>query len=299
MLSVVITAYNEVDNLPRAVASVKHLADEIVVVDTASTDATAAVAKKLGCKVYHHPYSGIVELARNFSISKAGGDWLLLLDADEEIPPDLASHIHQVVSQNRVDYCRLPRKNVIFGRWIKSDHWWPDYVYRLFKKGAISWQASIHSIPLTTGTGYDFPPEEHLAILHHNYQTVTQYIDRLNRYTDFQSRELFSSGVRFVWSDVVTKPFAEFLSQYFSRRGYQEGLHGLVLSLLQSFSQLIVYLKLWQQAEFPPVPVTPSKLVSVSSAPGREFWWWYKESRAASATGLSRWWWQLRRRLPL
>ncbi len=89
MLSVVITAWNEAENLPVAVKSVQDLADEIVVVDTESTDDTVAVARKLGCKVYSHPNTGIVEPVRNFSVSKTKGDWILLLDADEEVSPIL------------------------------------------------------------------------------------------------------------------------------------------------------------------------------------------------------------------
>src|SRR3989344_3422172 len=156
VLCVVITAWNEAKNLPRVVASVKSLADEIVVVDTQSTDNTAQVAKNLGCRVYSHAFPGIVEPVRNFSISKAKGDWLLLLDADEEIPPALADAISKAISGSQADYFRLPRKNLIFGRWITSSHWWPDYVYRLFKKGFVVWDNAIHSLPQTRGKGLDF-----------------------------------------------------------------------------------------------------------------------------------------------
>ncbi len=283
MLSVVITAWNEEKNLPRVVSSVKKFADEIVVIDTASTDATAAVAKKLGCKVYRHKYSGIVEPVRNFSISKARGDWILLLDADEEIPASLSERVQRILSHPDADYYRLPRKNLIFGQWIKSAHWWPDYVYRLFKKGSVSWEDAIHSVPYTRGTGLDLPAQEDFTIIHHHYSSISQYVDRLNRYTDHQLQPLLDSGYNFAWTDLVDKPLSEFLNQYFARRGYSEGVHGLALAGLQAFSELVLYLKLWQHSGFVPTQVSSSTLTSRLSAKAQEYHWWSYQARIDTA----------------
>jgi glycosyltransferase involved in cell wall biosynthesis len=148
MLSVVITAWNEEKNLPRVVQSVASFADEVIVVDTQSTDKTVEIAKSLKCKVFHHQNTSVVEPVRNFSISKAKGDWILLLDADEEVSSSLASQLLEIVKSDSADYVRIPRKNIIFGQWIKTSHWWPDYVYRFFKKGHVEWDEKIHSIPL-------------------------------------------------------------------------------------------------------------------------------------------------------
>jgi glycosyltransferase involved in cell wall biosynthesis len=155
MLSVVITAWNEAENLPRVVKSVMDLADEIVVIDTGSTDDTVAVANKLGCHVYHHKNTGIVEPVRNFSISKAKGDWVLLLDADEEVSSSSAKAITRAIETDSADYYRLPRKNIIFGKWIKSSHWLTAF-HRLLGKVALS--GAIHSVPVTRGCGADFLP---------------------------------------------------------------------------------------------------------------------------------------------
>ncbi len=283
MLSVVITAWNEEKNLPRAVSSVKKFADEIiVVVDKSSTDKTADVAKKLGCKVFSHAHTGIVEPMRNFSISKATGPWILLLDADEEIPADLASAIGQKI-KDEVDYYRLPRKNIIFGQWIKNAHWWPDYVYRLFKKGSVTWEDTVHSIPFTRGTGRDLPATEETAIIHHHYDSISQYVDRLNRYTDHQLQPLLDSGYNFAWTDLVDKPLSEFLNQYFARRGYSEGVHGLALAGLQAFSELVLYLKLWQHSGFVPTQVSSSTLTSHLSAKVQEYHWWSHQARIDTA----------------
>lgn len=270
MLSAVITAWNEEKDIARAISSVKKLANEIVVVvDEATTDRTAQVAKKLGASIFTHPHTGIVEPIRNFSISKATGDWILLLDADEEVPAGLAKKIKELIKDPSVDYYRLPRKNIIFGKWITSDHWWPDYVYRLFRHGAVTWENAVHSIPITRGQGRDLPAQEELSLIHHNYSTVSEYLEQIDRYT--QKTALPAS---FAPSDLVTKPIGEFLSQYFARRGYTQGLHGLALAGLQMFSEFVRYLKAWQSREFVQTEFSSKDLTAQLKNKAREYRWW-------------------------
>lgn len=283
MLSVVITAWNEEKSIARAISSAKTIADEIVVVDTQSTDKTAEIAKKLGAKVFHHKNTGIVEPVRNFSVSKAKGDWVLLLDADEEISQNLANHICQAILESGVDYYRIPRRNIIFNKWIQSEHWWPDYVYRLFKKGAVTWDPAIHSVPFTRGIGHDFPLDERHAIIHYHYDTISQYVDRLNRYTDHQLEVVQARGHNFSWTDIIDKPIAEFLTQYFARKGYTQGFHGLAISGLQAFSELVLYLKLWQQSEFVSHDVTPDQFESEFNKKTKEWNWWKYQAKIDNA----------------
>jgi glycosyltransferase involved in cell wall biosynthesis len=284
MLSVVICTWNEQESLPRVVASVKDLADEIIVVDTESSDHTVEVAKKLGCKVFHHKNTGIVEPVRNFSISKAKEDWILLLDADEEVSVTLANAIRQTVSQNKVDFCRIPRKNIIFNKWIRSAHWWPDYVYRLFKKGSVVWDDTIHSIPTTKGVGFDYPVDENYSLTHYNYTTVSQFLQRLDRYTDHQLKHLQASNYRFIWKDLISKPFSEFIRQYFARSGYKDGAHGLALSMLMAFSELVLYLKVWQTEHFYPVPINPEEVHKAFQSQTDDYAWWLTQSQIDRAS---------------
>ncbi len=288
MLSVVISTWNEERTLPRVVGSVSDIADEIVVVDTQSTDNTVKIAKKLGCVVYHHRNTGIVEPVRNFSISKAKGDWILLLDADEEITLDLKEVIKKIISDNSYDFVRIPRKNLIFGKWIKSTHWWPDFVYRLFKRGHIEWGDKIHSIPVTRGAGLDIHPDEKNAILHHHYESISQYIKRLDRYTDIQSGELVSSGYKFSWKDLIEKPANEFVRQYFARSGYRDGIHGLALSLLQAFSEVVLYLKLWQEDGFKNQTIETDQLHAQIRTASTEYEWWFYQSKIDSSAGIGK-----------
>ncbi len=298
MLSVVITTWNEEKALPRAVASVKKLAGEIVVVDTESTDDTVKIARELGCKVFTHKNTGIVEPVRNFSISKARGDWILILDADEEIPSVLLEKIKNIVtSSESADFYRIPRKNMIFGKWIQSSHWWPDYVYRLFKKGHVSWEDTIHSVPFTKGRGADLNADSETAIIHHHYVTIGQYVDRLNRYTDHQLKHLQKEGYNFSWTHLIDKPFSEFIRQYFARGGYKDGLHGLSLSALQAFSELVLYLKAWEASSFLPKTITPIQVSEQIFAKKSEFLWWSMDARIKESSWIGKIYYRLLRRL--
>lgn len=249
-ISVVINTLNEAENLPRAIASVKGIANEILVCDMESTDGTPEIAKKLGAKVINHEDVGYVEPARNFAISKADGDWILILDADEEITKDLRNEIEKEIKNPRADYYRIPRKNIIFGKWMKHSRWWPDYNIRFFKKGSVSWSEIIHAVPMTTGVGAELPDKEELAIVHHHYDSIEQYMERLNRYTTVQAEIKSRGGYEFGYLDLIRKLANEFLSRFFFGEAYKDGLHGFAVSLLQAFSEVVLYLKIWQKSGF-------------------------------------------------
>lgn len=249
-ISAVINTFNEAKNLPRAIASVKALADEIVVCDMESTDSTPEIAKKLGARVIKHKKTGYVEPARNYAISKAIGDWILVLDADEEISSDLRFELRKIIKKPKADYYRLPRKNIIFGKWMKHSRWWPDYNIRFFKKGNVLWNEIIHSVPVTEGVGADLEAKEEKAIVHHHYNSIEQYIERMNIYTSVQSDLKLKEGYKFDYLDLIKRPSNEFLSRFFAGQGYKDGLHGFSVSLLQAFSEIVLYLKIWQKQGF-------------------------------------------------
>lgn len=277
-LSVVINAQNVEKDLPRALASIKNLADEIVVIDQGSTDKTSQIAKEFGAKVFKHDPVKYVELVRNFAIEKATGDWILILDPDEEIGKELATEIKRTIKENKADYYRVPRKNIIFGKWIAHTLWWPDYQTRLFKKGKVSWSEVIHSIPITMDKGADIKSDEALAIIHHNYNTIEEYMEKLNRYTTVQADFLIKDNYELSWKDFIGKPFKEFIARYFTGEGYKDGVHGLVLSLLQSFSELVVYVKVWQSHKFTENEVALKSLIGEMKAKEKELHYWQSDA---------------------
>jgi (heptosyl)LPS beta-1,4-glucosyltransferase len=284
-ISVVINTLNEEKNLPRTIASVKSLADEIIVCDMESEDKTREVAEKLGAGVFEHKKTGYVEPARNYAISKAKNSWILILDADEEIPGSLADEIVRATKSGEADFYRIPRKNIIFRKWMKHSRWWPDYNIRLFKKGRVCWNEVIHTVPVTQGTGKEFEPKEELAIVHHNYDSIEQYLERMDRYTTQYAKVKTSQGYKFSWKDLILKPLNEFFSRYFFGEGYKDGLHGLALSLLQTFSELIVYLKIWQRNNFLDQRPKLEEVISLLRDEEKDLHYWendslFKESRS-------------------
>jgi len=283
-ISAVVNTWNEEKNIERCLKSVKWV-DEIVVTDMQSTDKTVEIAKKYGAKVFFHKYTGYVEPARNFALSKATGDWILILDADEEIALSLADKLIKVVEKNKCDFVRLPRKNIIFGKWIKNSRWWPDYNIRFFKKGKVSWSDKIHSVPLTRGKGKNLKSNEANAIVHYHYQSISQYLERLDRYTDVQVKELIDSGYKFSWHDLLKKPTGEFLSRFFAGEGYKDSLHGLVLALLQAFSELVKYLKIWEIQGFKAQKLSFSDFLSEMRRLGQEVAYWLRTSLVKETKG--------------
>lgn len=250
-ISVVINTHNEEKNLSRCLESVKEFANEIVVVDMHSADKTVEIAKKHGAQVFEHEYTRYVEPARNFALSQATGDWILLIDADEELSGTLRKKLEEIVEKDVLDYVEIPRKNIIFGKWIEHSRWWPDYLVRFFRKDKVKFSDEIHVPPIAEGAKIILEAKEENALIHYNFQTIFQFIERLNRYSDIQSEELAKNGYKFNWKDVIVKSSNEFFSRFFAGNGYQDGFHGLALAMLQSFSEATVYLKVWEKEGFP------------------------------------------------
>ncbi len=252
-LSVVISTRNRSESLTRTLSSVSAIADEIIVVDNESTDDTGGVAKKFKATVFRRKNNLMLNVNKNFGFSKARGEWILSLDDDEEIPPDLASEISQAIAGHGVSGYWIPRKNIIFGRWIRHGIWWPDRQLRLFKRGSGTFpERHVHEYVDVTG------PTETLThpYVHHNYDSLGQYLTKMQDiYTESEVAKYKATGYRLHWADAVRFPVSDFLKIYFAQGGYRDGLHGLVLSMLQAFYAFLIFVKLWERDGFPDIPV--------------------------------------------
>ena len=271
-VSVVVNTYNEEKNIGRCLDSVEDFADEIIVVDMHSSAKTVEIVKEYGAKVFQYEYTRYVEPARNFALSKATGDWILLLDADEELPESLSHKLREIIEIDRADFVKIPRKNIIFGKWIEHTRWWPDYLVRFFRQDKVKFSDEIHAPPQTKGEELILEPKEELAIIHHNFQTISQFIERLNRYTDIQSDEKNKDQYEFKIEDLLIKTSNEFFSRFFSGEGYKDGGHGLILSVLQAFSEFIVYLKVWEKQGFKEERI--EKLRGIVGKIVKDFYYW-------------------------
>jgi glycosyltransferase involved in cell wall biosynthesis len=301
-ISVVINTKNAAATLERTLKSVSW-ADELVVMDMKSTDQTTQIAEKYGAHVYSHPDVGYVEPARNAAIQKAKGNWILLVDADEEVPSTLAEKVALLVNGDATaDAYYIPRKNIVFNHWYQHAGWWPDYQLRLFKRGMVEWSDKIHQIPAIKGShDYLAATEEH-ALIHHNYQTVEQFIDRLNRYTSHEVTSRTTPVNTKAQPSTRTLIYAfkdELLARLFKHRGIDGGLHGVSLSLLQGMYEVIVILKQWQANDFPPQPNQQHQTIAALRGLQADLSYWIADWQVEHSSGLIKWWWRLRRRFKI
>lgn len=247
MISATVVNFNEKEKLQSCLESVKDFADEIVVVDLGSTDDSRQIAQKFSGKFFSHKFVPYVELVRDYAISKASGDWILVLDPDERVTQSLKNRLQDIVKNNEVDAVNIPRKNIFFGRWIKHTNWWPDKHVRFFKKGKVKWDDKIHFYPQVEGKILDLPAKEELAIVHLGYNTITEFIDRQNRYSNIEAQNLYDIGERFSWFNFFWKPIREFLVRFVRHAGFLDGFYGFVLTYLMMVYQLQVMIKLWER----------------------------------------------------
>lgn len=248
-ISVVICAYNEESRIKACLESVKW-ADEIIVVDNSSTDNTGKIAKKYTDKVYSQPNDPLkIDFQKNTGFGKATGDFVLSIDADERVSEDLKKEIQSVLGGKGLkDGYNIPRKNIIFGKWIEHSLWWPDYQLRLFKKGKGRFvETSVHEpIKIDGEIGQLRQP-----LIHENYQTISQFLYKMDKiYTEVEASKILSSGRQLKWFDAIRYPANDFLKTFFLQKGYKDGLHGLVLSVLQALYMEVVFAKVWEKQGF-------------------------------------------------
>jgi glycosyltransferase involved in cell wall biosynthesis len=261
-VSVVTITWNEERNIERCLASVRW-ADDIVVVDSFSTDRTVELARRFTDKVIQHPYEGSTR-QMEFGIRHATGEWILFLDADEEVTPALAEEIRRVLgSGSACTGFHLLRRPRAFGRWLEHGGWFPDWQFRLVRRDCYTVRhAEVHG-------GFSSPePHGRLegVVNHYTYANVYAYVARMNDYTSLEvaNRLRRRPDARARWYNLLVNPLSAFLRMYISRKGYRDGFHGFVLALLDGTYSLLSYIKLWEYrmrereggGELPPITNT-------------------------------------------
>lgn len=252
-LSVVLATHNEQANLSRCLESVKALADEIVVVDGRSSDATVVIAKSFDARVFVVPNPLNFHLNKNIAIDKARGDWIFQLDADELVSPELASEIADVIRMDTslVGFW-MSRKNWFLNRFLTKGGQYPDPTLRLYKKNFGRLPAvDVHEQAVVTGaTGY----LQH-DLLHYRYTSMEQYLDRFNLYSTFISLQMAEQNLPIsigqAVNHLITKPLTIFLTIYFRHRGYVDGLPGFTFALYSGLIYPVAYIKYWQHINYP------------------------------------------------
>ena len=270
LLSVVIITFNEEANIGRLLASVQPLvADgkgEIIIVDSGSTDRTVEIAKSYGTKVFVEEWKGYAA-QKNSAIDKATGDWILSLDADEEVDTEL---LHQLLGdgkpvldsatgypwcltlragrprpQGAADGFFILRKNYFMGRWIKQGGFWPDPKLRLFRRERGKFEdRAVHEDAHVEGHTAVMP---YGALIHHSYPTLADYIEHMNRYSSLGAEMVAAKGkVSFRFRNIVLRPWLTFIYNYFFRLGFLDGREGLLLHLYHAVYVSWKYAKAWE-----------------------------------------------------
>lgn len=276
-LSVVITAHNNQDLITECIQSV-DFADEVIVVDNESTDDTAKIAKKLGANVIPNKNNPkFLNESKNFGFSKAKHDWVLSLDTDERAEEDLAQEIQELLASGDPDHdgYLMPRHNIIFGKVIKHGLWYPDKQLRLFNKNKGKFP-NVHNHELLEVDGSVGELSGH--ILHYNYNSISQYIQKIDRqYSDNEVDTFLDQNRQINWYDAIRFPMQDFLSNYFMRKAYKDGLHGLVLSILQAFYMFIVFAKIWERQGFKEEDVSLDDSQSEFNRVWKQILHWYAQ----------------------
>ena len=250
-LSVVLITQNEEANLPHTLESVMPLVGdgrgEIIVVDSGSTDRTLEIARSWGAKVFSEPWKGFAA-QKNSGIDKASCDWVLQLDADERLEPELALEIdHALKSTPTIQGFWVPRKNFFLGRWIRHGGFYPDPKLRLIRRGAGRFEEyGAHPTIKVNGATGRFK----YALLHNAYPTLRGYIDHMNSYSSSGAEIAVAKGHRqFSLINIVVRPLLTFIYNYFIRFGFLDGREGLLLHLYHAVYVSWKYAKAWELAQ--------------------------------------------------
>jgi glycosyltransferase involved in cell wall biosynthesis len=241
-ISAIIITYNEEKNIRDCIESLKW-ADEIIVVDAESQDRTAKTAEELGVRTYSQKWQGYGK-QKNYALGKATCDWILSIDADERVTPELAKEIQEELVNPSFSGYKIPRKAYFLGKWIRHGGWYPGYVLRLFQAGKARFaEKEVHEyLELNSKAGYLKNP-----LLHYTDDTLDHYLDKFCKYTSLASKELYVNGKRASLSDLFLRPILFFLKMYIAKCGFLDGIHGFILATLSSFYVFVKYAKLWEK----------------------------------------------------
>jgi glycosyltransferase involved in cell wall biosynthesis len=256
-ISVVIITFNEEQNIERCINSVQGIADEIIIIDSYSTDRTKEICQKYSSenlnstnnlKFFENPFNGYVE-QKNYAISKATHSLILSLDADEALSDTLKTSILDI--KNTVDedilanVYEMARLTNYCGSWIKHTDWYPDRKIRLFDKSRARWEGILlhETIQIEPNTTLKRLKGD---ILHYSFYSISQHIAQMNKFTDIGAKEAFQKGKKANIFIILGSPIAKFISSYVFRLGFLDGYAGFLVCTISAFASFLKYIKIRQ-----------------------------------------------------
>ncbi|HOO45445.1 MAG TPA: glycosyltransferase family 2 protein [Deltaproteobacteria bacterium] len=240
-VSVVMITFNNSRTVENALLSVASWASEIIVVDSFSTDNTYQIVEKYATYCEQRKWPGFRD-QYNYCISKAANDWVMFIDADEVISPELAKEVSQRIASDGGTYDGYiaHRRNFYLGRWIMHGGWVPDYEIRLFRKSRGGFEGALHANVKVRGK----VGELRHFYYHYNYKDIADQIDTINRYSETAARDMREQGKTFSYLDLLFRPPWRFVKEYLLKRGFLDGFPGFVIAVSTMYYVFIKYAKL-------------------------------------------------------
>jgi glycosyltransferase involved in cell wall biosynthesis len=241
-LSVTVITKNEAADIGDALASVSW-ADEIVVVDSRSTDDTVAIARRHTDRVVVRDWPGYID-QKNYAASLAAHDWILSLDADERVTPELAAEVQARLKEDPPEAAfQVPRVTWHLGRWIRTTDWYPDYQMRLYDRRSARWTGRyVHEAVTVRGaTG-----RLHGELQHYAYRDIADHLETINHYTTLAALQMREDGRRAGLVQLAGHPPLAFLRNYLAHGGFRDGIPGFVISALNAYYVFLKFAKLWE-----------------------------------------------------
>ncbi len=243
-ITAIIPVFNNEKIIRRCLESIKW-ADEILIVDSYSSDGTLDICREYGARIIQHEYINSA-LQKNWAIPQAAHEWVLLTDSDEVVGPALRDEIRKVLEapDPGIDAYRIPRKNYVYGVWIRHANFYPDYNIRLFRRSCRYVTREVHA-------DIDVP-EERLGTLkghqiHDDFNDMQSYLRKFPRYMRYETDELVKLGRRFRLFEVTLRPLAMFCWSYFYKKGYKSGLRGFMIAVQKAYYNFTMYMQLWER----------------------------------------------------
>jgi (heptosyl)LPS beta-1,4-glucosyltransferase len=237
------------DHIYACLTSLDQIADEILVADIGMDPSLRTEIEKMKkVRVVNEDRVQYVELIREKLKNEAKHEYVLFLDADEELPQSLIAELKK--EYRKYDALRFARKNMVFGSWVQHSRWWPDFQIRLFKKSSVTWPTQIHKQPTVKGSVFELSPEEQYAIYHHNYDTIDDFVMRMMRYAKVEATEKIEQKKEYHLREATKNAVSEFVSRYFAGEGYKDGMLGFTLAVLQLFYSFLVYFYYWEKRRY-------------------------------------------------
>lgn len=250
LISGVINTWQEAANIRTAIASLRGWCDEIIVVDQHSPDGTAAIAEAEGARVILCERTGFVEAARKLGVDAAAGSWILALDADELVHPDLGRELRRIAETDAADVVRIPRKNIILGRWMRYGQWWPNAKPRFFRREALIVGEKIHAglVPAPGARVLELPARPEMALWHYSYHSLEDLVEKTNRYTSIEARQAGARRrARARPVRMLREAGRSFWDEYLARQGYRDGTAALAVAVTRAYYRFLSLAKTWDE----------------------------------------------------